>query len=76
MAGDDHVMVKEYTGNNRVPKYERDAEVLALHGWVVLSAADLQERPGCLNLLGPLKNIFAPQLKLRVTYMRPAAATA
>lgn len=76
MAGDDNLMVKEYTGNNRVPKYERDAEELAMHGWAVLSAADQQERPGCLNLLGPLKNTFAPQLKLRVTYMRPAAATA
>ena len=76
MKGDDSFMVKEYTGNDRMWKYERDAETLALHGWAVLSASDLQERPGCLNLLGPLKNAFAPQLKLRVTYMRPEAATA
>lgn len=76
MANDDSLMVREYTGNDRAWKYERDAEELALDGWVVLSAADLQERPGCLNLLGPLKNVFAPHLKLRVTYMRRAAATA
>ena len=72
---DNDLMVKEYTGDDRARKYESDVRELAQRGWVVLNATDLETRPGCLNLLGPFKNIFAPQLKLRVTYMRPQAAT-
>ncbi|MFI5273666.1 MAG: hypothetical protein ACHQ4H_11590 [Ktedonobacterales bacterium] len=74
MAAKD-TMVKEYSGDDRARAYEQDARQLAAQGWVVLNATDLEQRPGCINLLGPLRNVFAPQLKLRVTYMRPDAAT-
>lgn len=74
MADSNDLMVKEYTGNDRARKYEVDVRELVRQGWVVLSATDLETRPGCLNLIGPFKNIFAPQLKLRVTYMHPVAA--
>lgn len=74
MADNNDMMVKEYTGNDRARKYESDVRELVRQGWVVLNATDLETRPGCLNLIGPFKNIFAPQLKLRVTYMRPEAA--
>ncbi|HEX6799060.1 MAG TPA: hypothetical protein VF116_15230 [Ktedonobacterales bacterium] len=73
MADSNDLVVKEYTGNDRARKYEADVRELVRQGWVVLSATDLEIRPGCLNLIGPFKNIFAPQLKLRVTYMRPVA---
>ncbi len=72
---DRDLMVKEYTGNDRGRKYEADAAQLARQGWIVLNAADEETRPGCLNLLGGFKNIFPPELRLRVTYMRPVAAT-
>lgn len=75
MADDRDLMVKEYSGYDRARKYESDAAHLARQGWAVLNAVDLETRPGCLNLLGPFKNIVAPQLKLRVTYMRPEAAS-
>lgn len=74
MADQNDVMVKEYTGNDRARKYEADVRALARQGWVVLDATDLEKRPGCLTLIGPFKNIFPPELKLRVTYMRPEAA--
>lgn len=74
MADSNDLMVKEYTGNDRARKYEADVRELVQQGWVVQNASDLETRPGCLNLIGPFKNIFAPQLKLRVTYMRPEAA--
>lgn len=71
---DNDLMVKEYIGNDRARKYEADVRELTQQGWVVLNAIDVEKRPGCLNLIGPFKNIFAPQLRLRVTYMRPQAA--
>lgn len=74
MADNSNLMVKEYTGNDRARRYEADVRELMQQGWVVRDATDLETRPGCLNLIGPFKNIFAPQLKLRVTYMRPEAA--
>lgn len=74
MADNNDLMVKEYAGNDRARKYEADVRELTRQGWVVLNATDLETRPGCLNLIGPFKNIFAPHLKLRVTYMRPEAA--
>lgn len=72
---DQDLMVKEYTGTDRARKYEADAPQLARQGWIVLNATDVETRPGCFNLLGGFKNIFPPELRLRVTYMRPSAAT-
>lgn len=76
MADNRDLMVKEYTGIDRARKYEADQAQLARQGWLALYATDVETRPGCLNLLGGFKNIFPPELRLRVTYMRPVAATA
>jgi len=70
MVGDEHLLVKDYTGYDRARRYERDAEELAWQGWVVRHVANLRERPGCLHLMGPLKYLFGPERTLRVTYTR------
>ena len=64
-----HVMVRQY---GSLDDYQRDAAVLGVQGWDVVSMTQSDQRAGCLRgcLLGPFALIWKPRPRFIATYRR------